>query len=249
MYMQLDGYRSFWSKDSRLKFVNILKSIKQDNVKVLAYVISKNSIHLIFFSQDIKDINNFIEKFKQEVIIFLQSQNNKKTIFFRKNTISQNITQKEQFLKYIKLIQEIPKIKSSRKAIFSQPVISFEKDISLLDIPQLKEKYNLTLLDIRRFLSIVDEASRITIDNYNIKQAILIYIQQNKKSLRTILSTNNELKKLVAYLILNNYQIDRGKIAKELKIKTRTLSRKLDNTNPYIKTPLAKRKIGICLNY
>ena len=114
MYTQLDTYRIVWTEDERTEFVNILKSINQKSAKVLAYVITKNSIHLIIFSQDIKLIQNFLDIFQKNITQVLKFKYKKSKKFFRKDVIYKNIISKDQFLNHIKLFQEIPEIKKSR---------------------------------------------------------------------------------------------------------------------------------------
>lgn len=249
MYYQIDTNKFFWVKDLRLEFINILKSINQENVKVVAYVISKNSIHLILFSQDINQIKNFFQILKDKLIQFLQSKHNPQRAIFKKIIIFKNITGKQQFLDYIKLFQEIPKIKKSRKKEYNEPVISYEKDLELLDIPEIKEIYNLSMLELRKFLGIQNISRTLTVDNSNMKEGILKYIEQNNSSVNKIISTSYEAKKLISYLILNNYCIDKYDIAKLLKIRTQTLRKLLTETKPYIKSPLTRKGVIICLNY
>ena len=249
IYVQLDSSKFFWPKEEREKFKKILKSIYQENIKIIAYAISKNSIHLIIYSQDTLYIQKFIEQFKNKIKNFLKSIHNIKRLFFRKNVICDPIMNKDQFFRYVKLIQEIPQIKKSRKKRYDQIITSYENELYLFEIPEIKRLYNIVMIDIKRFLNTIEKSSEIVVDNYNIRKGIKRYIVKENKSKKKILESSNEVKKLITYLILNRYYINHKEIAKELEITTQKLKKMLSYKLIYSSTEKILMGYEKCLNY
>lgn len=197
-------------------------------IKIIAYCVMDNHVHLIIHSEDINEISNYMHKINGVYAIYYNDTNKRIGYVFRDRYKSQFIYDRDYLFKCIKYVHMNPvkaKMVNSEKEYKYSSYNDFVSkkgyiDESIIELVFIDKDY----LKIFNSVEVVDiEIIDVDNDNENLKNAINKYIIENNTSIESIINNKNESYEFFSMLISKGYK--QNKIAKILNISPSKISK------------------------
>lgn len=207
----------FKTKEEKEKYLSLIERYYQEyNILILAYCIMDNHTHLLIYAEDTKDISNFMAKINMKYAYFYNHYHKRIGYVFRDRFYSKPINSQNQLLKCMKYIHMNP---VRAKIVKNEEDYNFSSYHCYIQKNQLINSKTLNLIFgtekdyLKKFKEI--EYEEKTKDN--LEFAIEKFIIDNKIS-KIILKEEIWLKKLISYLITNQYEFTKTELAKQVEI-------------------------------
>ena len=187
-------------------------------IKIIAYCIMDNHVHLIIYSKDINEISNYMHKVNGVYAIYYNDTNKRIGYVFRDRYKSQFIYDRDYLFKCIKYVHMNPvkaRIVNSESEYKYSSYNDFINKKGYIDDLIIELVFiNKDYLKIFNSIGDVDiEIIDVDNDNENLQNAINKYIKENNTSLENIINNKNESYQFFSILISKGYK--QNKIAKK----------------------------------
>lgn len=223
---------NIYSKEQyKFKYIELIKKYSQKhNVFIISYCIMDNHAHILTYSEDIKKISLFMKELDTEYAIYYNKINDRVGYVFRNRFNSKPIYDQKYLLKCIKYIHMNPvkagivkeekdyKFSSYNDYIYQKGLINSQ---IIKNIFNEKEEY------LKDFYSINYEFLNLEKEKIDLNYILEEYLNKKNLNIDKIKKDSFEIKKFIAYLISNEYEFTKTKLADILKISRTNLYRKL----------------------
>lgn len=223
---------NIYSKEQyKLKYVELIKKYsKKHSVVIISYCIMDNHAHILTYSEDIKKISLFMKELDTEYAVYYNKINNRVGYVFRNRFNSKPIYDQNYLLKCIKYIHMNPVkagiVKEEKHYKFS----SYNDYISqkgLINSQVIKNIFNGKTDYLTDFYSINYEFLNLEKEKVDLKYILEEYLKNKNLDMDQIKKDSFEIKRFIAFLISNEYEFTKTKLADILKISKTNLYRKL----------------------
>lgn len=225
----------FKNKIQKHKYYELIKEYSQKfNILIIAYCIMDNCAHLLTYSENTKDLSEFMKLVNMRYAIYYNKIKNRVGYVFRNRFYSKPILNQKQLYKSIKYIHMNPvKAKISRS----------KRDYEFSSFKYYCNQEKFYQSDIFKviFYSNQNEVDKLRLTKYeqisfekrdiNLKQELEKFCVENKLESTKISEDSLKIKRFISYLISNKYKFTKKSIAEVLKISRTQLYRKLKGKN------------------
>lgn len=213
------------------QYIKLMKKYKEnEKIKIITYCIMDNHAHIIIYSEDVKEISQYMKKLNGAYGKYYNKTNQRVGFVYRNRYQSQFITDIEYLKKCINYIHMNPVKANMVKKVDQYKYSSYNEYIgkeknNLIDIKLIKdilksEDY------IDEFLKLKDEEIEIMDvdrEEENFRIAIENYLKDEKVGIKDIKENKELLKKFCKYMKSKNYR--QVQLANLLKVSESTISK------------------------
>ena len=221
----------FQSSQQKYKYIKLLKKYSQKyNILIISYCIMDNHVHILTYSDNIKNVSLFMKETNTEYAIYYNKQNNRVGYVFRNRFESKVIFNQEYLLKCIKYIHMNPVkagiVKKESEYKFSSYNNYLNKD-GFVNDKVIKNIFNSEEKYLEKFHSINYEPLNLEKEQIKVKEILINYLKEKNLNLGQIKNDKILIKKFISYLISNEYEFTQQDLAEALNISRVSLYRRL----------------------
>ena len=214
------------------KYLQLLqKYYLEFDVNVVAYCIMDNHVHLLLYSDKIKNISNFMRQVNSIYAMYYNKIKERVGYVFRNRFDSVPIMNRNHMYTCIKYIHMNPVkagiVKKEGEYKYSS-YNNFLNQTGFVNQEILEFVFNSSKNYIDKFQKIPEENMDTDKVKCNVEIMLKDFLLKHKIDFNDIKYNKNYIIKFIEYLNLNNYKFSKKKIAEILKISRATLYRWLD---------------------
>lgn len=219
----------FEKEEDKKKYFNLMKKyyLKYE-IDIIAYCIMNNHAHLILYSDNIKNISNFMKQINALYAFYYNKKYNRVGYVFRNRFKSILILTRRQLYTCIKYIHMNPVKANIVKKENEYKYSSYNDYINkagflsqrILDFLFINQKNYIEQFKAIPYKDIYD-------NNIKIKEILENYFSKEKVTLEQLKKDKKALKDFLKYLNLNNYKFSKQELADILEISRATVYRKI----------------------
>ena len=231
MVQGLNRENIFIKNKYKEKYFELMKKFyKQFDIKIIAYCIMDNHVHLLLYTEDIQNITKFMERINLIYAKYYNKVNNRVGYVFRGRFYMKPIYSQNHLFRCIKYIHMNPVkkgiVKGEAEYKFSSYNDYFAKknfiNSEVLNLVFGSEENYLKNLESIEYQEIPIEENRKSLEKAISDFLILENISKNQ-----IKEDDKYLNKLILFLLENSYRINKTAIAEILEISRSALYRRL----------------------
>ena len=206
------------------------KFYKQFDIKIIAYCIMDNHVHLLLYTEDIQNITKFMERINLIYAKYYNKVNDRVGYVFRGRFYMKPIYSQNHLFRCIKYIHMNPVkkgiVKEEAEYRFSSYNDYFSKT-NFINSEVLNLVFGSEENYLRNLESIKYEEIPFDKNRKSLKKALDDFIVQENISKNIIVEDDKYLNKFILFLLENSYEVNKKAIAEILEISRSTLYRRL----------------------
>lgn len=225
----------FQHTEDKLKYIELMKKYnKKIPIKIIAYCIMDNHAHLLIYADNIKYVSGFMKEVNSLYAMYYNKKYERVGYVFRNRFEDRRILNEKNMLNCIKYIHMNP-VKAHITQKESEYLFSSYKDYinktNFVNSELLIFLFNLEKNYLEKFLSIKYHNMNLEVENVDLKKVLKDYLKTQKFTQEEMISNPLYIKEFINYLIDNEYQYTKVKLANALGISRSNLYRKLEEND------------------
>lgn len=232
MYVKMktkDNKEYFKKEKNKEKYIELLKeNYKKCNVRIIAYCVMTNSVYLIIYSEDSKNIYTFLSNVEKSFKKYCKQSDGS---IFNKKVYYKSLVNPKEKLRYIALIHNIPIYGRLAKTELEYSYTSYkeyveQKEMINTEIANLI--FNTPNMGIKKFLKMEYNDLKQLDETDDLRKVVNNYLKIRNITEETLKANIGEQKRLLCYMISLNCIFSKQALAEFLGIKRSTFYRNIE---------------------
>lgn len=221
----------FQEDEDKRKYVSLMKKYYQKfNIVIIAYCIMDNHVHMLIYTNDIDNISKFMKELNSQYAMYYNRKHNRVGYVFRNRFDSKPIFTQKHILNCIKYIHMNPvkanKVSKEQDYIFSSYNDYINKE-NFINSKVLNFLFGSENNYLEKFFSMKYEKLNIEKEKADLNEILNQFLKEQNIDIKSLRKSSLLIKKLIGYLIENDYRHTKKELAEVLKISRSDLYRKM----------------------
>lgn len=221
----------FQEDEDKIKYVSLMKKYYQkSNIVIIAYCIMDNHVHMLIYTNDIDNISKFMKELNSQYAMYYNRKHNRVGYVFRNRFDSKPIFTQKHILNCIKYIHMNPvkanKVSKEQDYIFSSYNDYINKE-NFINSKVLNFLFGSENNYLEKFFSMKYEKLNIEKEKADLNEILNQFLKEQNTDIKSLRKSSLLIKKLIGYLIENDYRHTKKELAEVLKISRSDLYRKM----------------------
>lgn len=229
MVQGIDKEKIFETEENKKKYIFLLKKYyKKFDIKILAYCVMDNHVHMLLYSNKIQNISNFMRQVNSIYAMYYNKKMQRVGYVYRNRFKSVPMMTKRQLWTCIKYIHMNPVkagiVKEESDYIYSS-YNDYLNKTGFIQEKTLQFIFNSSNNYIEKFQSIEYKNLKIEKEEVDLKEILKEFLSKEEFDFQQIKKEKSKIKKFISYLISNQYEFSKREVAELFNISRSTLYR------------------------